>query len=61
MKPTDFAKYLTDFLTIYLNGQKNASNNTILSYRDTFKLLLKYCKDVKNLAFRESYYGNTFS
>jgi site-specific recombinase XerD len=53
MKPTDFAKYLTDFLTIYLNGQKNASNNTILSYRDTFKLLLKYCKDVKNLALEK--------
>ena len=50
MKPTNFAKYLTDFLTIYLSGQKNVSKNTIHSYRDTFKLLLKYCKEEKALA-----------
>jgi integrase/recombinase XerD len=50
MKPNDFAKYLTDFLTIYLSGQKNVSKNTILAYRDTFKLLLRYCRDNKNLA-----------
>ena len=50
MKPTNFAKYLTDFLTIYLLGQKNVSKNTIYSYRDTFKLLLKYCLEEKALA-----------
>lgn len=50
MKPTDFAKYLTDFLSIYLVGQKNASKNTIYSYRDTFKLLLEYCQKVKSVA-----------
>lgn len=49
MKPTDFAKYLTEFLTTYLSGQKNFSKNTILAYRDTFKLLLRYCRDLKNL------------
>lgn len=49
MKPTDFAKYLTDFLTVYLPTQKNVSKNTIYSYRDTFKLLLRYCQDVKGL------------
>lgn len=49
MKPTDFARLLTEFLTTYLNGQKNVSKNTILSYRDTFKLLLKYCRDMKGL------------
>jgi site-specific recombinase XerD len=49
MKPTDFARYLTDFLTVYLSGQKNASKNTILSYRDTFKLLLKYCRDIESI------------
>src|SRR5665648_615643 len=43
MKPTEFAKYLTEFLTTYLTGQMNVSKNTILSYRDTFKLLLRYC------------------
>lgn len=47
MKPTDFAKYLTDFFTVYLSKQKNVSPNTIHSYRDTFKLLIKYCQEVK--------------
>ena len=49
MNPTNFAKYLTNFLTIYLSGQKNVSKNTILAYRDTFKLLLKYSQDVKGI------------
>jgi integrase/recombinase XerD len=50
MNPTKFAKYLTDFLSIYLSGQKNVSKNTIYAYRDTFKLLLKYCQEVKSIA-----------
>lgn len=50
MKPTDFARYLTEFFTTYLSSQKNASKNTIYAYRDTFKLLLKYCQDIKGLA-----------
>jgi len=50
MKPTNFAKYLTEFLTVYLSGQKNASKNTICAYRDTFKLLLKYCQEERALA-----------
>lgn len=49
MKPTDFAKYLTEFLSVYLPSQKNASKNTIQSYRDTFKLLIKYCQETKGL------------
>lgn len=49
MKPNNFAKYLTNFLTIYLTVQKNVSKNTIYSYRDTFKLLLKYCQEEKNI------------
>lgn len=44
MKPTDFAKYLTEFLSVYLPKQKNVSKNTIYSYRDTFKLLMHYCQ-----------------
>jgi integrase/recombinase XerD len=50
MNPTNFAKHLTAFLTDYLSGQKNVSKNTIYSYRDAFKLLLKYCQDVKGIA-----------
>ncbi len=47
MKPTDFAKYLTEFLAVYLPSEKNVSKNTIRSYRDTFKLLIKYCQKIK--------------
>ncbi len=50
MNPTNFAKHLTDFLTHYLSRQKNVSKNTIYSYRDTFKLLLNYCKDIRGIA-----------
>ena len=50
MKPTDFAKALSHYLAIFLPGQRNASTNTIKSYRDTFKLLLLYCKQDRHLA-----------
>jgi integrase/recombinase XerD len=49
MQPTDFAKYLTEFLSIYLPTQKNVSKNTLRSYRDTFKLLIKYCQELKGI------------
>jgi site-specific recombinase XerD len=45
MKPTDFAIHLTGYLSEYLPRQKNASKNTIASYRDTFKLLIRYCQE----------------
>lgn len=49
MKPTNFATHLTAFLSEYLPVRKNASKNTIFSYRDTFKLLLRYCQEQRNL------------
>jgi len=49
MKPTDFAKCLTGFLTAYLPGQQGMSVNTIKSYRDTFSILLSYCRDVRRV------------
>ncbi len=45
MKPSDFAVHLTTFLTTWQKNQRNASPNTIHSYRDAFKLLLKYCSE----------------
>jgi site-specific recombinase XerD len=45
MKTTDFARYLSGFLGSYLPGVRNLSSNTIKSYRDTFRLLLLYCRD----------------
>jgi site-specific recombinase XerD len=49
MKPTDFSVYLTAFLSDYLPAQKNASQNTVKSYRDAFKLLLKYFEEVEGI------------
>ena len=48
MKPTDFAYYLTSFLTKYMPIERGASVNTVSSYRDTFLLFIKYIKDNKN-------------
>lgn len=45
MKPTDFSRDLTQFLSDYLPTQKNVSPHTIRSYRDTFKLLLHYFQE----------------
>lgn len=47
MKAADFSSLLTRYLTHYLPVQRNLSSNTIRSYRDTFKLLLIFCRDVK--------------
>ncbi|MGI6124563.1 MAG: site-specific integrase [Acetivibrionales bacterium] len=49
MKPTDFATHLTEFLSVYLPRQKNSSRNTITSYRDTFKLLIRYCQEQRHI------------
>lgn len=46
MQPTDFSKYLTNFLTKYLPGERGVSSNTILAYRDGFVLLIKYMESV---------------
>ena len=50
MKPTDFALYLTKYLSQYLPGQSGASKNTVQSYRDTFSLLLTYCQGEKHIS-----------
>jgi hypothetical protein len=41
MKPTDFARHLTAFLTDYLAGQRQVSPHTIQAYRDVFVLFEK--------------------
>jgi len=41
---------LSKFLSTYLTGQRNYSKNTVLSYRDAFKILLVYLKDEKGIA-----------
>ncbi len=49
MKPTDFAVQLSRYLGAYLLGQSGCSLNTVLSYRDTFTLFLRYCRDEQHL------------
>ena len=49
MKPTDLSVHLTDFLTHHLTARRNLSPNTIRAYRDTFTLLLRYCRDLRNM------------
>lgn len=49
MKPTDFSKSLTDFLSKYLPGQRGVSSHTISSYKTTFILLLTFMKDQRKL------------
>jgi site-specific recombinase XerD len=50
MKPTDFSIHVTSFLTHYLAAQRNLSPNTIKAYRDVFTLLLRFCRDVQDIA-----------
>ncbi len=49
MKPTDFAYYLTNFLSKYLPGTAGLSPNTIMSYRDAFSLFLDFCSRHKKI------------
>lgn len=47
MKPTKFAVCITNFLTHYLSGQRNLSQNTVKAYRDVFIIFLRFCSNVK--------------
>lgn len=49
MKPTDFSKSLTDFLSKYLPAERGMSFNTITSYKDTFVLFIDFMEKQKNI------------
>lgn len=53
MKPTDFAIYLSKYLSSYLPRQTGASTNTIHSYRDTFTLFLRYCQNTEGMRLQK--------
>lgn len=58
MKTLDLATHIHGFLQDYLTLQKGYSRHTILSYRDTIKLLLIFCaahkkKPVTRLTFTD--------
>jgi site-specific recombinase XerD len=46
---TDFAVHLRRFLTDHMAGLRGCSPNTISSYRDTFKLLICYLRDERQV------------
>lgn len=48
----DFSMLLTSFLSKHLPGQRNVSTNTIISYRDNFKLFIRYCMDVQGISLK---------
>ena len=49
MKPTSFAYHLTEYLSKFLPGRVGVSRNTIMSYRDAFSLLLRFCSEEKGM------------
>ncbi|WP_077215151.1 site-specific integrase [Bacillus dakarensis] len=46
MNSTDFGRYLSKYFLSYIPQRTGYSENTIKSYRDTFTIFLRYCKDV---------------
>ncbi|MFA5433882.1 MAG: site-specific integrase [Candidatus Paceibacterota bacterium] len=50
MKPTDFSKSLTDFLSKYLPGERGLSANTINSYKITFILFIGFIESQKKIS-----------
>ena len=49
MKPTDFSKALTDFLSCYLPAEKGVSLHTVCSYKDSFILFLNFLLNKKGI------------
>lgn len=49
MNKSNFAEYLTIFLSSYLPTRRSVSANTVSSYCDTFRLLLRYYRDVMKI------------
>lgn len=49
MKTNLFARLVSNFLTKYLPNVKGCSGNTIESYEDTFKLMLRFCASKKQV------------
>lgn len=46
---TDFAIFLSKFLSEYLPHERGMSPHTILAYRDTFMLFIRYMRDEKKV------------
>ena len=57
-KSEEFAMLVSKYLADYLPVQKNLSSNTILSYRNTFVLLLTFMQQVKAIPPEKMEIGN---
>ncbi|MCD8339255.1 MAG: site-specific integrase, partial [Burkholderiales bacterium] len=51
--PIDFSKAVRLFLTNYLPNKRMLSHNTVLSYRDSLKLLLKFISEEKGMVLEK--------
>jgi len=49
MRNKDFSYYLSHFLKDYLVVERNCSEHTIRSYKNTFKQLIEYLVNIKNI------------
>lgn len=49
MKPKDFSKYLSDYLTQYLPVECGVSPNTVKTYSVAFTVLLRYLRDEEGI------------
>lgn len=54
----DFPYYLSNFLQEYLNIERNFSNNTIISYKKTFQLLVEYLIKKKSFKLKDVTFAN---
>ncbi len=48
-KSNSFAYYLNKYLAVHLPGERGLATNSIMSYRDSFSLFLKFLKSEKHL------------
>ena len=53
MKPTDFSRNLTNFLSKYLPGERGMSTHTISSYKFTFVLFISFMEQQKKINVRK--------
>lgn len=58
IKDAAFFKTIRGFLTVYLPKHKNASPNTIKSYRETLNLLLKFLEEKKKIPLHKASFSN---
>ena len=49
----DFAHYLNNYFNVYLPSEISASENTIISYKNTFKLLINFLINEKNISIEK--------